>query len=115
MDTPLADDRLEPVHARAGETMEVGEKTAGILLSETDDVIPRQASLIERLPPEARERIKAFGRSRTYHRGDAILTQGAAHDGIFLLDRGLIRSFYTAPSGREITLAYWLPGNFVGG
>ncbi|MBR0751537.1 Crp/Fnr family transcriptional regulator [Bradyrhizobium jicamae] len=95
--------------------MEVGEKTAGILLSETDDVIPRQASLIERLPEEARERIKAFGRSRTYQRGETILSQGAPHDGIFLLDSGLIRSFYTAPSGREITLAYWLPGNFVGG
>jgi CRP-like cAMP-binding protein len=26
-----------------------------------------------------------------------------------------VRSFYIAPSGREVTLAYWLPGNFVGG
>ena len=37
------------------------------------------------------------------------------HDGIVIIESGLIRSYYTAPSGKEITLAYWLPGNFVGG
>jgi CRP-like cAMP-binding protein len=26
-----------------------------------------------------------------------------------------VRTFYLAPSGREVTLAYWFPGNFVGG
>ena len=41
--------------------------------------------------------------------------KGRAHDGIYLIETGRIRVFYTAPSGREITLAYWHPGNFVGG
>nr|WP_244547207.1 Crp/Fnr family transcriptional regulator [Bradyrhizobium sp. Gha] len=29
--------------------------------------------------------------------------------------RGQVRVFYSAPSGREITLAYWTPGHFIGG
>lgn len=41
--------------------------------------------------------------------------QGTPHDGIYLIETGRVRVFYTAPSGREITLAYWYPGNFVGG
>ena len=95
--------------------MDAGEKTAGILLSETDDSIPRQSSLIERLPASARERVKACGQLKSYKRGETLFTQGDAHDGIVVIESGLVRSFYTAPGGREITLAYWLPGNFVGG
>src|SRR5438445_51901 len=41
--------------------------------------------------------------------------RGAPRDGIYLIETGRMRVFYTAPSGREITLAYWNPGNFVGG
>ena len=46
---------------------------------------------------------------------ELLFAQGDPHDGIVIVDSGRIRSFYTAPSGREITLAYWFPGNFIGG
>jgi CRP-like cAMP-binding protein len=46
---------------------------------------------------------------------DLLFCQGDHHEGIFLIETGLIRTFYNSPSGREITLAYWQPGNFVGG
>jgi CRP/FNR family transcriptional regulator, cyclic AMP receptor protein len=49
------------------------------------------------------------------YRGKMLFTQGAVHEGIYFIETGRIRVFYTAPSGREITLAYWNPGNFVGG
>lgn len=94
---------------------DIGNDTAGILLAEEDDLVPRQQSLIERLPPAARERVKAFGEEQTYQLGETLFRQGDPHDGIVIIESGLIRSFYVAPSGREITLAYWLPGNFVGG
>ena len=55
------------------------------------------------------------GRRRVFYRGQTLFNQGARHDGIFLIETGRIRVFYTAPSQREITLAYWLPGHFVGG
>jgi CRP/FNR family transcriptional regulator, cyclic AMP receptor protein len=93
---------------------DIGDKTAGILLTEADVVI-RQRSLIDRLPPAARERVERHGEIRSYQRGETLFLQGDLHDGIVIIESGLIRSFYTAPSGKEITLAYWLPGNFVGG
>jgi CRP-like cAMP-binding protein len=94
---------------------DIGNETAGILLAEEDELVPRQQSLIERLPPPARDRVKAYGQERTYGLGETLFRHGDHHDGIVIIESGLIRSFYTAPSGREITLAYWLPGNFVGG
>lgn len=94
---------------------EIGDKTAGIRLTVVDDQATNRASLIGRLPPEAREQVESYGIKRSYNRGDFILRQGQLHDGIVIIETGLVRSFYTAPSGKEITLAYWLPGNFVGG
>ncbi len=44
-----------------------------------------------------------------------LFRQGDRHRGIFLIQSGVVRTFYTSPTGREITLAYWPPGNFVGG
>ena len=49
------------------------------------------------------------------YRGATLFTQETPNDGIWLVESGRIRVFYAAPSGREITLAYWYPGNFVGG
>ena len=94
---------------------DIGDKTAGILLTEADDAVTRQQSLIGRLPSAARERVERYGRKRSYQRGETLFLQGDVHDGIVIIESGLIRSYYTAPSGKEITLAYWLPGNFVGG
>ena len=49
------------------------------------------------------------------NRGQTLFSQGGKHDGIWLIESGRIRAFYTPPLGREITLAYWHVGNFVGG
>ena len=49
------------------------------------------------------------------YRGAQLFSQGTPQDGIYLIESGRIKVFYTAPSGREITLAYWHSGNFVGG
>jgi CRP-like cAMP-binding protein len=46
--------------------------------------------------------------------GETLFAQGARHAGIFHIQSGLVRTFYTSPAGREITLACWLPGNIVG-
>lgn len=99
----------------SGKLARSADKGAGILLSEGSDPLPAQSSLIERLSPADRERVRQFGRPRDFARGETLFAQGDLHDGIMIIESGLVRSFYTAPSGREITLAYWLPGNFVGG
>ena len=41
--------------------------------------------------------------------------QGDPHTGVWILESGRVRTFYAGPSGREITLAYWSVGHFVGG
>lgn len=52
---------------------------------------------------------------RSYQPGETIFLQGDRHNGIFLIEAGQVRTYYAGPSGREITLAYWTPGHFVGG
>ena len=74
-----------------------------------------QPDLLRQLDPAGRALVLERGRPRLYRRGQAIFRQGEQHDGIFLIESGLVRVFYTAPSGREITLAYWMAGNFCGG
>lgn len=85
------------------------------LLLARDPPVPGGPSLLAALSPAERERVIKSGRRRVLYRGQTLFSQGTRHDGIFLIETGRIRVFYIAPSQREITLAYWNPGNFVGG
>jgi len=67
------------------------------------------------LEPEVRDAITSGGLTMTFSEGDVVFEQGATHDGIKYIQSGEIRSFYTSPTGREITFAYWRSGHFVGG
>jgi CRP-like cAMP-binding protein len=86
-----------------------------LLLSESFRTIGGAPSLFETLSPRERESVVGRGRRRVLYRGQTLFSQGTRNDGIFLIETGRIRVYYTAPSQREITLAYWHPGNFVGG
>lgn len=88
---------------------------AGILLAENETLLGRPQSFIERLPPQDRDCVRRIGTTRQLARTEVLFSQGQYQDGIVVVEAGLIRSFYSAPSGRQITLAYWHPGNFVGG
>src|SRR5665647_510953 len=86
-----------------------------LLLTESAGALGGPPSLFESLSPSERETVLKQGRRKVLYRGQTLFNQGARHDGIYLIETGRIRVFYTAPSAREITLAYWHPGNFVGG
>lgn len=73
------------------------------------------AHFLDRLSPRQRARVEAAGRRMIVKRGGTVFTQGEHHGGIFIIRRGVVRVFYVAPSGREITLAYWTAGHFIGG
>ena len=60
-------------------------------------------------------RIRKAGSRRLIKKGEGLFFQGDAHTGIWIVEKGRMRTFYTAPTGRELTLAYWTPGHFVGG
>jgi CRP/FNR family cyclic AMP-dependent transcriptional regulator len=86
-----------------------------LLLTESARSLGGAPSLFDALSQSEREIVLKHGRRRVLYRGQTLFNQGAKHDGIYLIETGRIRVFYTAPSAREITLAYWHPGNFVGG
>jgi len=86
-----------------------------LLLSENGALLAGPPPLFQALSPQERELVLSCGQRRVLNRGQTLFSQGTAHEGIYLIESGRIRVFYNAPSGREITLAYWYPGNFVGG
>lgn len=106
-----AAEQLSPPRKAKG----VPEISSGILLTENKTLLASQPSLLSTLTLEEKQRVLARGHRKVFYRGGAVFTQGAPHHGIYLIETGRIRVFYTSPSGREITLAYWNPGNFVGG
>lgn len=88
---------------------------SGLLMTENKSLVAGPESLLDGLTPGEVARVMSRARRRTYPAGVALFEQGSEHDGIFIIEAGCVRVFYTSPSGREITLAYWNPGNFVGG
>jgi CRP-like cAMP-binding protein len=91
------------------------KSSSSLLLTENQQSIGGPPSLIEKLTLRERELVLKQGRRKVLNRGQTIFSQGAKHDGIFLIESGRVRVFYSSPLGREITLAYWHAGNFVGG
>ena len=90
------------------------EETAGIMLVEREALVQRIPGLLDGLTEDQRKRLLSIGQKRNFEAEQALFSQGDAPGGIYLIESGRIRSYYTAPSGREVTLAYWFPGNFVG-
>ena len=86
-----------------------------LLLSEHPALIGGPPNLLKALSAKERTLLLDHGTRRMFYRGATVFRQGAINDGIYLIEHGRIRVFYGAPSGREITLAYWHHGNFVGG
>ena len=86
-----------------------------LLLSENEPQPGGPRPLLEGLSERELALVMQRGRRRVLYRGATLFSQDTPNDGIYIVETGRIRVFYTAPSGREITLAYWYPGNFVGG
>ena len=66
------------------------------------------------LSDDERRLALAVGRVREFPHNGLVFGQGAHHEYVFVVQSGIVRTFYTAPNGREITLAYWQVGNLVG-
>jgi len=105
--------------SHAGEGAGIGqtaEAQFGALLM-TDGATQRSGppALFQGLTESEKAQVLACGKRKVLYRGAQLFSQGKPQDGIFLIESGRIKVFYIAPSGREITLAYWHSGNFVGG
>jgi CRP-like cAMP-binding protein len=86
-----------------------------LLLTENQQSLGGPPPLMDKLTQRERELVLKQGRRKVLNRGQTLFNQGTRHDGIWLIESGRIRVFYSSPLGREITLAYWHVGNFVGG
>jgi CRP-like cAMP-binding protein len=73
-----------------------------------------QPNLFAGLNPRQIEIVTSCAESCRLKKSDLLFMQGSAHNGVFIIQSGIIRTFFVAPKGREITLAYWRPGNLVG-
>ncbi len=101
-------------HSPARTPSRTGNRQA-LLLSESGSLLAGPPPLLQALSQSQRDTVLSHGRRRVLNRGQTLFSQGTTPEGIYLIESGRIRVFYNAPSGREITLAYWNPGNFVGG
>ena len=86
-----------------------------MLLAENEKLAGGPAPLFQELSEREQKEVLAQGTRRVIRRRQTLFAQGTPHDGIYLIQTGRMRVFYIAPSGREMTLSYWHPGNFVGG
>jgi CRP/FNR family cyclic AMP-dependent transcriptional regulator len=86
-----------------------------LFLIDEPDVPEDNTPLMETLPPDVRQVIKKHATLLRLQAGDRVFEQGRPHTGIFIIEQGSVRTFYAAPTGKEITLAYWTEGHFVGG
>jgi CRP/FNR family cyclic AMP-dependent transcriptional regulator len=71
-------------------------------------------SILGHLTESEKAEVLSCGRRMAYTTGETFFCQGDPHDGIHMIESGRVRSFYISPAGREITLAYWTAGHFVG-
>jgi CRP-like cAMP-binding protein len=101
-----------------GDEVQVTERLdeiAGIMLAEKHETsVRKNANLFDLLTQEQRTALLEIGERRTFEIDQPLFEQGDPHDGIYLIETGRVSSYYLSPSGRQITLAYWFPGNLVG-
>ncbi|MEQ9555140.1 MAG: Crp/Fnr family transcriptional regulator [Rhodospirillales bacterium] len=106
-----------PPRLRVIETrdMTTDEPLSALFLSESMSDLNEGATFLDRLSMEEVTFIRSRGSTIKARRGEGIFHQGDRHEGIYLIESGRVRTFCTGPSGRELTLAYWTPGHFIGG
>ncbi len=75
---------------------------------------PLQADFLERLHEDDRQVFLDHCVDVDAARGTVLFEQGQPHRDTFLIDKGLIRTYYLSPQGKEITLAFWADGNLIG-
>jgi CRP/FNR family transcriptional regulator, cyclic AMP receptor protein len=96
-------------------TTTVTSSEPALFLAETVDNLNDGANFLARLSLKELEVVRQSGTSTSVEAGSTIFLQGDQHNGIWLIENGVVRTYYAAPSGRQITLAYWPAGHFVGG
>lgn len=80
---------------------------------EAEDLL-RQVSFLRRLAPADCLRVAAVTRVRTVERGETLFTEGEEPDTICVIARGRVKVFKTTPSGKQVILGVFGPGDPLG-
>ncbi len=91
------------------------DSPSAIYLSEYMLDINEGADFLNSLSKADRKTVRKQGTRCLLKKGQGLFFQGDPHTGVWIIESGRIRTFYAGPTGREITLAYWSEGHFVGG
>lgn len=67
------------------------------------------------LAAEEKAVLLAACKRREVPKGATVFTQGAVHTTTFIIESGLVRTYYTSATGKEVTMAYWSEGDLIGG
>lgn len=94
---------------------EQNDNPSAIYLSEYLMGLNEGSTFLSNLSEDDLSTVRKLGTKVTVQKGQNLFFQGDKHNGVWIVENGRMRSYYTGPSGREITLAYWTPGHFVGG
>lgn len=90
-------------------------KGHALFLIDEPDLPEENPPLMEPLAPSVRQIIRRHAATLRLGAGARVFEQGRPHSGIFVIEQGSVRTFYASSTGKEITLAYWTEGHFVGG
>ncbi len=88
---------------------------SALFLSEHMAELNEGARFLESIGAEEHAKLREEGRVVKLARGQLLFSQGEVHGGVWVIESGLLRTFYVSAQGREMTLAYWTSGHFVGG
>ena len=86
-----------------------------LVLSEAESLEGRRPFVLDRLTAQEREYVIRRCKPKLARRNSMVFRRGEPQEGIYLILSGGVRVFYAAPTGREITRAYWFAGHFIGG
>ncbi len=90
-------------------------QNSAVFLSEALSHINEGAGFLDRLKLDEISQLRRAASPMTFSASETIFLQGDVHSGIFVIVSGRVRIYYAGPTGKEITLAYWTPGHFIGG
>lgn len=92
---------------------DLADRPVGINQDEADP--GARAAPFSSLSCEAQATLSSVCREASLSLGQALFHQGTTHTSSFIITSGLVRTYYTAQSGREVTLAFWSDGDLIGG
>jgi len=76
---------------------------------------PRPPAFYSSLNAKTSAEFVRVGSRKVIQPGESLFIQQSPHIYSFVIQSGLIRTFYVSEAGREVTLGYWGTGDIVGG